>query len=100
MMGAQQSRISTATRLVRREARGAPQHVSADICVLGAGIAGISAALEAARLRRKVANRLDCTAPARAGQYRADGLEHIAMIRNQFSATWSGSSCNKRGKMS
>ena len=32
-----------------------PRRVSADICVLGAGIAGVSAALEAARLGRAVA---------------------------------------------
>jgi glycine/D-amino acid oxidase-like deaminating enzyme len=44
----------TATRVVRRAARAAPQRVTADICVLGAGIAGISAALEASRLGHKV----------------------------------------------
>jgi flavin-dependent dehydrogenase len=48
-------KISTATRIVRRAAGGSPRRVSADICVLGAGIAGVSAALEAARLGRKVA---------------------------------------------
>jgi flavin-dependent dehydrogenase len=32
-----------------------PQRVSADVCVVGAGIAGVSAALEAAKLGRKVA---------------------------------------------
>jgi glycine/D-amino acid oxidase-like deaminating enzyme len=53
-MGAQQSRISTATRIVRRPRGATPRQLSADICVLGAGIAGISAALEAARLGRKV----------------------------------------------
>jgi flavin-dependent dehydrogenase len=46
--------IKTATRVVRRDA-AASRHVAADICVVGAGIAGISAALEAARLGRKVA---------------------------------------------
>ncbi len=47
--------ISTATRIVRRGRSAAPQGMSRrDICVLGAGIAGISAALEAARLGRKV----------------------------------------------
>src|SRR6476620_7730717 len=46
--------IKTATRIVRRE--GAPaRRIDADICVVGAGSAGISAALEAARLGRKVA---------------------------------------------
>jgi flavin-dependent dehydrogenase len=54
-MSADKRPISTATRIVRRTAGAAPYHVSADICVLGAGIAGISAALEAARLGRKVA---------------------------------------------
>ncbi len=43
-----------ATRIVRREA-AAPRRLEADIVVLGAGISGISAALEAARLGRKVA---------------------------------------------
>jgi flavin-dependent dehydrogenase len=47
--------VSTATRIVRRTANAPPRAVSADICVLGAGIAGVSAALEAARLGRKVA---------------------------------------------
>jgi flavin-dependent dehydrogenase len=42
------------------------RHVSADICVLGAGIAGVSAALEAARLGRNVA-LLDAL-PALGGQ--------------------------------
>lgn len=58
--------FSTATRIVRRSARVKPQHVSADIAVLGAGIAGISAALEAARLGRKVA--LIDALPALGGQ--------------------------------
>src|SRR5947207_15857278 len=48
-------KISTATRIMRRPAGGVPRRVSADICVLGAGIAGVSAALEAVRLGRKVA---------------------------------------------
>ena len=45
--------IKTATRIVRRESAAARQ-IDADICVVGAGSAGISAALEAARLGRKV----------------------------------------------
>jgi flavin-dependent dehydrogenase len=49
------SQLSTATRVVRRDPGGAARQVTADICVLGGGIAGISAALEAARLGRKVA---------------------------------------------
>ena len=44
---------SPATRLVRRMAP-APVLLEGDICVLGAGISGISAALEAARLGRRV----------------------------------------------
>jgi flavin-dependent dehydrogenase len=55
MSGEQTNRISTATRIVRRPAGGMARRVTADICVLGAGIAGISAALEAARLGRQVA---------------------------------------------
>src|SRR5215470_607427 len=54
-MTAEKTRVSSATRIVRRPLGATPRHVSADICVLGAGIAGISAALEAARLGRKVA---------------------------------------------
>ena len=46
--------VATATRVVRR-AGGAPaQTLEAEICVVGAGIAGISASIEAARLGRKV----------------------------------------------
>ena len=41
-------------RVVRRTSAAAAKAVDADICVVGAGIAGISAALEAARLGRKV----------------------------------------------
>ncbi|MEA2929407.1 MAG: hypothetical protein QOG38_1835 [Hyphomicrobiales bacterium] len=49
----QSANIQTATRVVRRDA-SSPRHVAADICVVGAGIAGVSAALEAAKLGRKV----------------------------------------------
>jgi len=42
------------TRTVRRGTGHARAIAEADICVLGAGIAGVSAALEAARLGRKV----------------------------------------------
>ena len=49
-MDPDKAKIPTATRIVRRPPDGAPRRVSADICVLGAGIAGVSAALEAARL--------------------------------------------------
>src|SRR6266576_4875234 len=65
-MDADQAKIPTATRIVRRPAGAAPLRVSADICVLGAGIAGVSAALEAARLGRKVA--LVDALPALGGQ--------------------------------
>jgi 2-polyprenyl-6-methoxyphenol hydroxylase-like FAD-dependent oxidoreductase len=43
-----------ATRVVRRSGSAAARNVDADICVVGAGIAGISSALEAAQLGRKV----------------------------------------------
>ena len=46
--------IRTATRIVRRDGT-ATRQVGVDICVVGAGIAGTSAALEAARLGRRVA---------------------------------------------
>ncbi|HWG32419.1 MAG TPA: FAD-dependent oxidoreductase, partial [Steroidobacteraceae bacterium] len=42
------------TRTVRRSAGRALTTIQADICVLGAGISGVAAALEAARLGRKV----------------------------------------------
>ena len=65
-MDSDQAKIPTATRIVRRPAGAVPARVSADICVLGAGIAGISAALEAADLGRKVA--LVDALPALGGQ--------------------------------
>ena len=46
--------VATDTKIVRRESKAA-QHVNVDICVVGAGSAGVSAALEAAKLGRKVA---------------------------------------------
>src|SRR3954469_8620955 len=54
------------TRTVRRPAQREPHTVSADLCVLGAGISGVSAALEAAKLGRKVI--LVDGAPAIGGQ--------------------------------
>jgi hypothetical protein len=45
---------STATRIVRREGGTAATLAEADLCVIGAGIAGVSAALTAARLGRRV----------------------------------------------
>jgi flavin-dependent dehydrogenase len=65
-MSADKTNISTATRIVRRAAGASARQLSADICVLGAGIAGVSAALEAARLGRKVA--LVDSLPALGGQ--------------------------------
>jgi hypothetical protein len=54
------------TRRVRRPSSEPVHRVSADICVLGAGIAGVSAALEAARLGRTVV--IVDAAPALGGQ--------------------------------
>jgi flavin-dependent dehydrogenase len=54
-MSAAQAQPSTATRIVRRPEHATPRQAAADICVVGAGIAGVSAALEAARLGRRVA---------------------------------------------
>lgn len=54
------------TRTVRRVAAPATRTVQADVCVLGAGIAGVAAALEAAKLGRRVV--LVDAAPALGGQ--------------------------------
>jgi hypothetical protein len=54
------------TRTVRHPAEREPRAVSADLCVLGAGISGVSAALEAAKLGRKVV--IIDGAPALGGQ--------------------------------
>ena len=56
----------TTARVVRRPQRATPRTVTADICVVGAGIAGVSAALEAARLGRRVV--IVDAAPALGGQ--------------------------------
>ena len=45
---------ATTARIVRRPSSSRPRLITADICVVGAGIAGVSAALEAARLGRRV----------------------------------------------
>jgi hypothetical protein len=45
---------ASTTRVLRRPATSAPAVIAADVCVLGSGIAGVSAALEAARLGRSV----------------------------------------------
>src|ERR1022692_1028036 len=47
--------VRTATRTVRRSGATPAPALEVEICVVGAGIAGVSAALEAARLGRKVA---------------------------------------------
>ncbi len=47
--------IPTGTHIVRRSAATPGARVEVDICVLGAGISGVSAALEAAKLGRRVA---------------------------------------------
>ena len=57
--------LTRTTRIVRRAASGRTE-IGADVCVLGAGIAGVSAALEAADLGRRVA--LIDAAPALGGQ--------------------------------
>jgi hypothetical protein len=49
------AKINTATRVVQWNGANVAQEVKADLCVVGAGIAGVSAALEAARLGCKVA---------------------------------------------
>ncbi len=46
--------VSTETRVVRLNGGGDAWRVDADICVVGSGAAGMSAALQAARLGRKV----------------------------------------------
>lgn len=46
--------LTGATRIVTRGGGGTARELGADIAVLGAGIAGISAAIEAARLGRRV----------------------------------------------
>jgi flavin-dependent dehydrogenase len=58
--------VTTATRIVRRAGAAKPQRVATEICVVGAGISGISAALEAAALGRKVV--LVDSLPALGGQ--------------------------------
>lgn len=54
------------TRVVRRSGHQSARTVDTDICVVGAGIAGVSAALEAAKLGGRVA--LVDAAPALGGQ--------------------------------
>ena len=65
-MSTERRDIATATRIVRRSPETTAQVLAVDIAVIGAGIAGVSAALEAARLGRKVA--LVDSLPALGGQ--------------------------------
>ncbi len=58
--------LRLSTQSVRRPAARQTAHVSCDICVVGAGISGVAAALEAARLGRKVV--IVDAAPALGGQ--------------------------------
>src|SRR5688572_29524562 len=57
---------ATTARVVRRPPHTPIRLVTADICVVGAGIAGISAALDASRLGRRVV--IVDAAPALGGQ--------------------------------
>ncbi|KWO48534.1 FAD-dependent oxidoreductase [Burkholderia sp. MSMB1459WGS] len=58
--------LNTGTRIVRRDGRPTGWKLDADVCIVGAGIAGTSAALEAAALGRKVV--LVDSLPALGGQ--------------------------------
>ncbi len=49
------AQLTTSTRTVKRGPKAAARELGVDICVVGAGIAGTAAALQAARLGRKVA---------------------------------------------
>ncbi|HET9266835.1 MAG TPA: FAD-dependent oxidoreductase [Vicinamibacterales bacterium] len=53
-------------RILRKPAQGATPTVEADLCVVGAGMSGVSAALEAARLGKRVV--IVDAAPALGGQ--------------------------------
>ena len=57
--------VNVETRVARRSATGGHE-ITVDVCILGAGIAGVSAAIESARLGRSVA--LVDAAPALGGQ--------------------------------
>lgn len=50
----QQAKSMSSTRLVRRDPNQSITELNADICVVGSGISGVSAAIEAARLGLKV----------------------------------------------
>jgi hypothetical protein len=58
--------LTDSTRIVRRQPVAAPATITADLCVVGSGISGVSAALEAARLGRSVV--IVEAAPALGGQ--------------------------------
>ena len=59
-------KFNTATRIVKRDGNQPVDRLSADICIVGAGISGVAAALEAAKLGRKVV--LVDSQPALGGQ--------------------------------
>ncbi|MBU0642299.1 MAG: FAD-dependent oxidoreductase [Alphaproteobacteria bacterium] len=58
--------FNTGTRIVQRDGLAPSKRLQADICIVGAGISGVSAALEAAKLGRKVV--LVDSQPALGGQ--------------------------------
>ncbi|QOZ67255.1 FAD dependent oxidoreductase [Bradyrhizobium arachidis] len=60
------SEVTAGTKIVRRAANQKPSRVVADICVVGSGAAGMSAAIEGARAGRKVV--LVDSLPALGGQ--------------------------------
>ncbi len=62
----ERSRTEVNTRTITRPARREPTTVACDVCVVGSGVSGVSAALEAARLGRRVV--LVDAAPALGGQ--------------------------------
>ena len=58
--------LNLQTKIASRSPTAAPRVVEADLCVLGAGVAGVSAAIEGARLGRRVV--LCDAAPSLGGQ--------------------------------
>lgn len=69
------------TRTVRKQPRQSHSVIEADICVLGAGISGVTAALEAAQLGRNVV--LADAAPAIGGQAIGSIIGTIIGLYNQ-----------------
>ncbi|KAA2314968.1 FAD-dependent oxidoreductase [Pseudooceanicola sediminis] len=58
--------FNTATRIVRRDTAAPIQRIKTEVCIVGAGISGVTAALQAAKLGRKVV--LVDSQPALGGQ--------------------------------